>query len=173
MNGPWSGTARAWTAVPAAWGQGGDGPVAAVAVGMAGAELAVPAAVPVAVAHPACAPGTAVARPGTAATVSTATVAGPTAVLGANLEPGLGLAEESGPAGTAGLALGGQPVQAMTAAAAPTRAAHASVTPGPCLAGTGRREVARLSSPPTTAVRLFSPVCLTRSLRSAIDIEQT
>ncbi|OLN27373.1 hypothetical protein DVDV_2171 [Desulfovibrio sp. DV] len=173
MNGPWSGTARAWTAVPAAWDQGGEVAVAAVAVGMAGAELAVPAAAPVALAHPACAPGTAVARPGTAATVSTATATGLAVLLGANVEPGLGLAEESGPAGTARLALGGQPAQAMTAVVAPAGPVPAGVTPGPCLAGTGRREVARLSSPPTTVAGLFSPVCLTHGLRSAIDIEQT
>jgi hypothetical protein len=44
---------------------------------------------------------------------------------------------------------------------------------GPCLAGTGIREVARLCSPLTTAIRAGSPVATRLGLFSAIDIEQT
>lgn len=172
MNGPWSETVRAWTAVPAAWGQHGEAPTVEVWATAAAVRLVAPAAAAVPLAPPVCAPGTVVARPGTTVTVSTAMGEGRPAVLGATLSPGLGLAEEFGWAGVPGVALGGHPVQVTTTAVGLTQAAGLTVTPGTCLAGTGLREVVRLASPPTTAVRLFSLVCLTHALRSTIDIEQ-
>ncbi|KHK02065.1 hypothetical protein [Desulfovibrio sp. TomC] len=173
MNGPWSETARAWTAAPAAWGQHAQAPAVEVWATAAAAGLVAPAAAALPLAHPACPPGTAVARPGTAATVSTATAEGRPARLVADVQPGLGLAEEFGLAGAPGLALGGHPVQATVTALGLTRVSSLVVRPGAGLAGTGRREVARLASPPTIADRLFSLVGLTRILRSTIDIEQT
>jgi hypothetical protein len=147
--------------------------VVEVAVGPAGAGLTVSAAVAVSLVRPAC-PLVAVVTRSWAGLAGVAATAGcRTVALGTGLGPGLGLAAEYGLVGAVSLTLGGDPVLVTTAAAGLTRAAVLAVIPGPCLAGAGLREVARLASPLVTAVRLLSPVCLTRGLRSTIDIEQT
>jgi len=76
----------------------------------------------------------------------------------------------SGPATAAPAALG---AQAWAAAAGDGRTAELTLAAGPCLVGTGRREVARLVSRTTTSTRLVSRICPAVGLASPIDIEQT
>lgn len=172
MNGPWSDAVRAWTGLPAAWGQRGD---VAAAVGTVGIGLAAPAARAAPLAWPVCDPAAAGLVPGGARTTPVAVADCRTATLAAVVRPGPALPWTPGPAGRVGrvgLTVAPLPGLAATDAAALARTARLAVAARACLAGTGTREAARLVSRLTTAVRRSSAICRALCLRSAIDIEQ-
>lgn len=171
MRGPWS-NAAAWTAVAAAWGKMGDQaaeatvgrPVAAAtAVGGAGAARADPGGGNLA--------GRMETRPAaTVAAVQVPVASSPQGVAGL-AAAGTGRAESI--AARIDLGVAGREAKTFAASAAPVGAAVLAAAPRSCLAGTGIREVLRLCSPPTTTIRLASPLSTRLGLSCAIDIEQT
>ncbi|MHC1791450.1 hypothetical protein [Solidesulfovibrio sp.] len=173
MNGPWSDAARAWTAMPAAWGQWGEEAVVAVGVGAAGAGLAARPALAAALARPVGDGATArlLTPPGglESAVAAGCLVAGLVGRVGSR-DP-LVLVRCRGGA----LELAGRvpPVAVGLAATGPVRAVALALAAGPCLAGTGIREVCRLVSALTTTTRLRSRAAGVWRARSSIDIEQT
>lgn len=172
MNGAWSNAAAAWTAVAAAWGKWGGQAVeakvgrpavAVISVGGPGAARADPAGGNLAVRM--------AAR--TVATLAAAQAPVASADQGLAGRPAAGTGRAQSIAARVDMDMAGREARTLSASAAPVGPAALAAAPRTCQAGTGIREVLRLISPPTTAIRLASPLATRLGLTSAIDIEQT
>jgi hypothetical protein len=172
VNGPWSNASTAWTAVAAAWGKlgvqaaeatVGRPAIALAATGGAGAARAAPGGGNLALGME--------TRPAGTLAAAQAPVSSAAPDVAGRPAAGTGLAELI--AARTELGMAGGEANTVAASTARARPAGLAAAPRACLAGTGIREVLRLLSPPTTAIRLASPLVTRLGLFSAIDIEQT
>ena len=172
MSGPWSNAAAAWTALTAAGGKMAGQAVeatvgrpvaAATAVGGAGAARADPGGGDLAVRME--------TRPAGTLAAAQAPVASASQDVASQAAVGTGRAEPI--AARADLDMAGREAQTLSASAVLARPVALAAAPRTCQAGTGIREVLRLVSPPTTAIRQHCALATRLALSSAIDIEQT